>query len=440
MNMNKAVTWLYEELPKLVASEVITDDTAERLKAHYGPVAVPARGRVARMLFSILGALLIGLGIILILAHNWDDLSRPIRAVLSFTPLIIGQALVAWTLLRRTESLAWREGSATFLTLSIGASIALISQTYNLGGRLDSFLLTWLLLGFPLIYFMNASTVAILFLFGLTSWAAAARFDNGNMLFFWFMIPLVVPHIWLAYRHNPEGPRVNILSRSICVALPIATGFVLEGAISGLWILIYSAMFSGMFLLGRNVFQTDRRNVFRILGYVGSAVMALILTFKDVWRDVGWSRHYYSANHHVWGPWQDGAIALIFMGLVVPLAVRGVQRKDWATVLVVVLPVLALLGFAASASEMPPEVMMTVFNLYVLVYGIATLLAGLHRYELLTVNAGMGVVSALILTRFFDSNLSFTLRGILFILLGIAFLVANLMMVRRIAARKEISS
>ena len=440
MNMNKAVAWLYEELPGLVTSGVITNDTAERLKAHYGPINAPARGRVARMLFSILGSLLIGLGIILILAHNWDDLSRPIRAILSFTPLLIGQALVAWTLLRRTESMAWREGSATFLTLSIGACIALISQTYNMGGRLDSFLLSWLLLGFPLMYFLNASTVAILYLLGLTSWAAAARFENENTLMFWFLMTLIIPHIWTAYRRSPEGPRVNLLLRGVCVALPISTGFVLEGAISGLWILIYSAMFSGMFLLGRNVFRTDRRNVFRIVGYVGSAIMALVLTFREPWRDVGWNHHYYSVNHHIWGPWQDGAIALIFLGLVVPLAVRGVQRKDWATVLVVVLPVLSLLGFAASAAEMPPEVMITVFNLYVLIYGIATLLAGLHRYELLTVNAGMGVISALILTRFFDSHLSFTLRGILFILLGIAFLTANLIMVRRIAARKEITS
>ena len=46
-------------------------------------------------------------------------------------------------------------------------------------------------------------------------------------------------------------------------------------------------------------------------------------------------------------------------------------------------------------------------------------------------NVGLLVMAALILARFFDSDLNFLLRGLIFIALGIAFLMANLMMLRR---------
>ena len=46
-------------------------------------------------------------------------------------------------------------------------------------------------------------------------------------------------------------------------------------------------------------------------------------------------------------------------------------------------------------------------------------------------------VAALIVARFFDSDLNFLLRGLIFIGLGVAFLVTNLVMLRRKGASHE---
>ena len=43
--------------------------------------------------FGILGAVLIGGGIILLLAHNWEQLGRPARVAVAFAPLVLSQAL-----------------------------------------------------------------------------------------------------------------------------------------------------------------------------------------------------------------------------------------------------------------------------------------------------------------------------------------------------------
>ena len=71
--------WLYGELPGLVEARVLDDATALRLRQHYGELQPPRSSqRVLLGLFGLLGTLLIGGGIILLLAYNWEGMSRPI--------------------------------------------------------------------------------------------------------------------------------------------------------------------------------------------------------------------------------------------------------------------------------------------------------------------------------------------------------------------------
>ncbi|MFZ2603814.1 MAG: DUF2157 domain-containing protein, partial [Candidatus Omnitrophota bacterium] len=92
----KAVQWLYQELPDLVSKGILQQEAADKLRNHYEKIKSADKNWFVLILCGVLGALLIGLGIILLLAHNWEELSRPMRAVLSLLPLVIGQALAFW--------------------------------------------------------------------------------------------------------------------------------------------------------------------------------------------------------------------------------------------------------------------------------------------------------------------------------------------------------
>ncbi|MBX7258419.1 MAG: DUF2157 domain-containing protein, partial [Candidatus Hydrogenedentes bacterium] len=72
----KAVRWLYAELPALIEEGIVTPETADRLRMRYGNADEESRVPLALVVCSVLGAVLIGLGIILVLAHNWDEMSR----------------------------------------------------------------------------------------------------------------------------------------------------------------------------------------------------------------------------------------------------------------------------------------------------------------------------------------------------------------------------
>ncbi len=74
------------------------------------------------------------------------------------------------------------------------------------------------------------------------------------------------------------------------------------------------------------------------------------------------------------------------------------------------------------------------FDGYALTLGVFTLVRGLKAYRAGEADLGLLIVSALAISRFFDSDLGFTTRGIGFILVGLGFLAGNILMFRRKAA------
>lgn len=113
-----------DELPELVKNRVISEETALRIRNFYSSQKSDANTKLFTV-FGVFGALLIGLGIILILAHNWDDFSRSLKVVLAFLPLILGQFLTGYTILKKKSS-TWKEASGTVLFFAVGGSIALV--------------------------------------------------------------------------------------------------------------------------------------------------------------------------------------------------------------------------------------------------------------------------------------------------------------------------
>ncbi len=66
---------LVNDLDELVSNNVISGDTADQIRIHYQRKSNQSPSRLL-IIFGILGALLIGMGIILVIAHNWDIFSK----------------------------------------------------------------------------------------------------------------------------------------------------------------------------------------------------------------------------------------------------------------------------------------------------------------------------------------------------------------------------
>ena len=97
----------------------------------------------------IIAGLLIGLGICLLIAANWDNLSNTVKLIGDFAILGIFSYFTYYFWTKEKRGL-----TELFILLSflmIGGSIGLIGQVFHLSGGWQSFAITWALLSLPFI-------------------------------------------------------------------------------------------------------------------------------------------------------------------------------------------------------------------------------------------------------------------------------------------------
>ena len=431
--------WLHGELPGWVKDGALTEEGAQSLRARY-PVAADAEATLQRqsrsthwamVLFGILGAVLIGGGIILLLAHNWDQLSRPARVAVAFAPLVLSQALAFWMLWTDRGGTVWRETVGTFVALMVGACIALISQTYNLGGDFAAFMLVWTLLSLPVAYLLRATLPAVWFCIATVIWGFSMEWvESVRALWFWPLLALVLPLWWSEARRNRYHPRPVLLAWAVAGAGCFGVAFSCTREWRGhYWMLAYAGWYALLYLAGRRWFPEGRtiwHRPLQFIGVIGAAALALLLTFDGPWRYLDPTMPH--AAHLAAQPLSWLAVCM-WPALAALLWLESIWRRDLPAMVVGAFP-----GLVAVAMALPPEragFVQALFNSYVFATGVALLVMGVRRHQLGTVNGGMLILSALVLCRFFDSELGFVLRGVVFIALGAGFLIANFLLLRR---------
>jgi len=427
----KHTQWLKKELPTLEDQGVISSETAEDLRAYYDANSQSGTNW-AIAAFSILGSLLIGGGIILLFAHNWDQLTRPVRAILSICPLLIGSILSVLALMK-SEKPALRESAGLFHSLAVGASIALIGQTYHLPSDTPAFLLTWALLIMPLMFLLRSTGTYIIYLALVCGWSGVAQDTYGQASAFWLLIVPPVIRLVFLLRNNRVAPDTLLSLWGMLFALCISLGIVFERTIPGLWIIAYSALLSGAGLLGVLLYR-DRNgwnNPLKTFGIIGIAVLAYIFTWTEMWDDIGWYHIRTGWRYRTWGPWFDSGIAMALIFGWAVAAVKAFRRDSIETGTLAVFPVIGCVCFFLSCNiDSSDTVNALVFNGFMLFLGIMYIVLGCRNVKMRQLNGGMAILSLLLVTRFFDDDFGFLARGIVFIVLGACFLTANLVMAR----------
>ncbi|MEL6192313.1 MAG: DUF2157 domain-containing protein [Bacteroidota bacterium] len=420
---------IQKDLTELIEAGLISEDTAARIREYYGRKLAPATNRLF-IVFGVLGALLVGLGIILIIAHNWDNLSRSIKTVFAFLPMLIGQGLCAYTLLKKKESISWRESSTVFLFLAVGSSISLVSQIYNIPGNISSFILSWMLLCLPLVYIMRSSITSLMYLIGITYYAMETGYGSGadfQTYLYWPLLMLMLPHYYLLYKHKPES-NFMILHNWL---VPISLLFVLPTIIidmSELMLLGYVSLLGLFYLIGETSFfaqQKIRSAGYTVIGSLGTIGIMMGLSFDEFWREL--AERDFPLNELVIAPefYLTVLITLLAIGLLYYLQKgKGLDSlKPMRVTFLLFIPIFII--------GMYSPVAVWLVNLLVFAIGILTIRDGAQRDHLGILNYGLLIITILIICRFFDTNLSFVVRGLLFVAVGAGFFATNNWMLKK---------
>ncbi|APY08909.1 hypothetical protein BWZ20_11610 [Winogradskyella sp. J14-2] len=423
---------LLNDISELLENNIISQEVALNITAYYKSKEDNQPNRLFTV-FGVLGATLVGLGIILILAHNWDNFSRSIKTCFAFLPLVIGQIISGFTILKK-KSQAWKESSGTFLFFAIGASIALVSQIYNIPGDLGSFLFTWIVLALPIIYLLNSKAVSILITVFASYYACELGYDFGykdsTPWMYLVFILATLPFYLKLLKTSPLANSTSIFNWLYVLSLTIVLGTFINSN----WpvgFLMYAMLFGVFYNLGKTPIYKDqqlRRNSFTIIGSLGSVVLLTILSFNIIWEDLV-KRASIAMNT------QEMLIAtvLLIVAFVVLLYSKKNEKNESFNLFQYVFLVVAIIFFIGMANAIAATVLT---NILLLVMGLSAIKIGADTFRFSVLNYGLLIVTAVIVCRFFDIDIRFEVKGLLFVAVGFGFFLTNYIMLKK---KKELN-
>jgi uncharacterized membrane protein len=417
------------DLAELVEADVITGETASKIERYFLEKEKHAPNKMFT-LFAVLGAVFVGLGIILIVAHNWDELPRSMKTIFAFIPLVIGQFLALFVMLRKMDQPAWRESVAAFVFLAVGACIALVSQIYNIPGDLRMFMLTWMILCFPLIYLLKSSMASMFLIAGTTFYGAHSGYNyfGSNVPYLYIpILAVVIPHYLMLIKNSKKSPFLFFHHWLIPLSLTICLG-AFSHKLPSILFVGYFSFFALLTLLGRLPYFDDKKvwlNSYRLIGGLGTIILLLVFTFKMFWEEL--YRDTPSFDALVKAPEFYAAILVSLVACMIALYIARSNRYSKADPFHFTFLLFIVLF---SIRYLSPVFSQAVMNVVVLLLGIITIKRGVHNNSLAVINWGLLIIAALVMCRFFDTQLTFVTRGILFLLVGLGFFVTNYWMLK----------
>ncbi len=412
-----------KELPELVENNIISNEVSEKIQHYYSEKKNTSSNKLF-VVFGVLGATLIGMGILLILAHNWDNFPRLVKTIIAFVPLLIGQIVTGFTILKE-KNLVWRETSGTFLFFGIGISIALVSQIYNIPGDLGSYLLIWSILSLPVIYLLRAKVLLLFHLVIITYYACeVGYFGNDEAPWAYILLLLaVIPYYIMLIRKDGSRNIVSVFHWLFPISITITLGtFIKEDW--ELLALIYPLLYGLLYNIGSiAIFKKGRlrSNGYLVLGSFGTIYLFLIMSFKDVWKELARFTLFNDQGIYV-------AVVLFVLAVAVMVYTAIKNKKVPVNGLTYAFVVFTILYFIGLEN---PNLATIGINLLVFVLGIDAIKKGADQQHFGILNYGLLILTALIICRFFDTDLSFVVRGLLFMAIGIGFFLTNYIMIKQ---------
>ena len=416
--------WFANELPELLSKGLLSEEAAVRLSEHFNLSEFsgeqPGLSKMTIILAAI-GGLLIGGGVIMIFAHNWDQIGRDTRMKLALSPLLISQVFALLALFPKERGTAWREATAAFMFCAVPASIALVGQSYHISNDFQSFQTWWFVLILPFVYLLKSKLIAI-FAMMLAMWMAALHRE-----LYWLCAVSLIPFHFFAepYGRNQLNSKIGwIFAIGLSFSILITQTDIVDGNVFAL--LVFMSGAAAIYFLGG--FAEPNKGFwlrpFTNIGAVSIAINLLMYTFTGMWEAI------HSAP--------DAINLMQFLSYEVLIILLACIGLAWTflTKQKELLPLGSTLFFILLISFIPvvnwrPNLFVLIANLMVLSLGIWYLWLGINRYSTSRMNFGLALIMILILLRFFDQDFSFIVKGVAFIIMGSAFISVNLWQSRR---------
>jgi uncharacterized membrane protein len=417
--LSKQLEWLKQELAQWRAAGLVDEALAQRILARYPPAAEHNWGRV---IFSAIGAVLVGLGVILFFAYNWQELPKAAKLALVIGALALAHGGAIGVARGPDANRGLVEGLHVLGTMLFGAGIWLVAQIYHIDEHYPNAFLVWSAGALAMAWAMPSIAQALLALFLITFWAGVELFDfrmpvHGAPL---LVLLGVLPLAW--WRRSPALLFCTLAVLLLLTAL--AAGAIHAKAVMPLLYLTGAAALVAGAAAPGTAFPAARGPL-RAVGTLVVIGCSYLLSFKELaglLRKVDFSRPEIAIYLAAAGVALAGAVAMLARSW---LATPPDRYGRWqlglvAAGLAIVLPGMFLLAKGGGWLVVIP------FNVIVLGFAALLILEGSERLRPRMVGAGCLLFAMVAIGRYADLFTSLLVRAAVFVALGVAlFLVGS---------------
>ena len=234
---------------------------------------------------------------------------------------------------------------------------------------------------------------------------------------------MIIPSYYDLLKNHPKSIALRFHNWAVPISV-ISSLFIIVGDHFELLIMPYMLLFGLFYLVGNtSYFRTENvsANSYKILGSLGSIALLLFLSFSWYWDELGGMHELFESTEFIVGFILAVASAIIFRmnrllnsdGLIKPLEI-----------LFIVFPFIFFIGYTSPLAAV-------LVNMYVFIIGVIAIKEATEQNVIGKLNFGLLIISALIVCRFFDTDLSFIFKGLLFVLVGAGFFISNYWMLKK---------
>ena len=388
----KFVSRLREELKAWQRDGTITSEQVQAILVRYPdyPPGHEASRRRQRLVtgLSILGGILIGLGVITFFASNWDEISHGVK----LASLIAGMLLsygAGYALWQRSGPTAYALAFVLLGCIIYGAGVHLIGQIYHVPVDHPNLSLFWLLGVAPLAYVTRSRAVMFLAVVLLLA-AVAFRLQD-----------------WL---EGLDGSEAGIASAALYIAL---------GAF------LYAAGKAKRHLEG----WESLGGLFQALGLVTAFAALYLLTFHDLFDDAG---SIGGASPGYWAlAYGASAVAIgVTAWLAWRQSLQGNRSPAELAEMGAIAVLLAAAHVAALVSVDWDPFYPIVFNALFALSALGLMASGYLQDREGRVNLSIGLVALYVVTRYFEYSIDLLDSSLLFSGAGVILLAGGYLLDR----------
>lgn len=209
---------------------LLDDPTASAIRSYEAKHAKPHGQQWQVLAALILGAILLGAGVLLFVATHWAEVSPMVRLGMVLSMLIFFHGL---GILSRERFSGFATAMHAVGTISAGAAIALVGQIFNMQEHWPAAVMLWALCalaGWMLLrdQFQETMTLLLVPAWILSEWTHLAG-SHGEAQVLLLRIGLVVGAVYLtAFLDSRKGAVFGILFAAGAVLLPVCIGILAE--------------------------------------------------------------------------------------------------------------------------------------------------------------------------------------------------------------------